>query len=147
MENPLGVFNQKNPRGVVANYRTSGLADLAVAIQTGRDARCSVERPLHGVEVMTAMLRSAETRQTLKLQAICTQPGPLTAEEAQLFLRRVRLSEVFLEGSQVEFMSPGTTWLLVRGEVGVGDIVQLQRPPPHRVARLVPRPGYVFGHR
>jgi hypothetical protein len=63
------------------------LADLAVAIQTGRDARCSIERPLHGVEVMTAVLKSAETRQTLKLQTNCTQPEPLTAEEAQSLLR------------------------------------------------------------
>ena len=86
-DHPFGVPNQENPRGAVANYRTSGLADLAVAIQTGRDARCSIERPLHGVEVMTAILKSAETRQTLELQTTCTQPEPLTAEEAQSLLR------------------------------------------------------------
>ncbi|MGB1133417.1 MAG: Gfo/Idh/MocA family protein [bacterium] len=84
---PFGIPNQENPRGAVANYRASGLADLAVAIQTGRDARCSIERPLHGVEVMTAILKSADTRQTLELQTTCTQPAPLTAEEAQSLLR------------------------------------------------------------
>ena len=32
---------------MVANYRMAGIADLADAIRTGRDARCSIERPLH----------------------------------------------------------------------------------------------------
>ena len=84
---PFAVPNQENPQGAVANYRTSGLADLAVAIQMGQDARCSIERPLHGVEVMTTILKSAETRQTLELQTTCTQPELLTAEEAQSLLR------------------------------------------------------------
>ena len=65
----------------------------------GQDARCSIERPLHGVEVMTTILKSAETRQTLELQTTCTQPELLTAEEAQSLLRCVCLSEVFAEGS------------------------------------------------
>lgn len=84
---PFGVPNQDTPRGPVANYRTSGLADLAEAIQTGRDARCSIERPLHGVEVMTAILKAAETRETVEMQTTCTRPEPLTAEVAQALLR------------------------------------------------------------
>ena len=85
-DHPFGVPNQDTPRGAVANYRTSGLADLAEAIQTGREARCSIDRPLHGVEVMTSILRAAETRQTLEMQTTCTRPEPLTAEDAQSLL-------------------------------------------------------------
>ncbi len=45
----------------MANYRTAGLADMAAAITEGRDQRCSLDRTLHGVEVMTAVLKSGET--------------------------------------------------------------------------------------
>ncbi len=46
---------------MMANYRGAGLADMAQAILKKRDARCSLERMLHVVEVMTAILKSGET--------------------------------------------------------------------------------------
>ena len=49
------------PSGAYANYRTAGLADMALAILEGRDARCSLERALHGIDVMTSILKSGET--------------------------------------------------------------------------------------
>ena len=45
----------------MANYRTAGLADMAIAIAEGRLHRCSMEAALHAVEIMTGILKSGET--------------------------------------------------------------------------------------
>ncbi|MBA3041857.1 MAG: Gfo/Idh/MocA family oxidoreductase [Alphaproteobacteria bacterium] len=86
-DHPFGVNNQDHANGPRANYRTAGLADMAVAILEGRDARCSLDRALHGVDVMTAILRSGETGQFVMLSTTCTQPAALGIEEAQALLR------------------------------------------------------------
>ncbi len=85
-DHPFGRDNQQHPRGPVANYRTAGLADMAAAISDGRDARCSLERTLHGVDVMTACLTSGETGQFVTLQTTCTRPAALNPAEAQALL-------------------------------------------------------------
>ncbi len=85
-DHPFGKNNQKHPQGEVANYRTAGLADMAAAISEGRDARCSLERTLHGVDVMTACLKSGETGQFMTLQTTCTRPAALGPAEAQALL-------------------------------------------------------------
>lgn len=85
-DHPFGRDNQQHPRGPVANYRTAGLADMAAAISGGRDARCSLERTLHGVDVMTACLTSGETGQFVTLQTTCTRPAALNPAEAQALL-------------------------------------------------------------
>ena len=71
----------------MANYRTAGLADMALAILEGRDARCSLERALHGVDVMISILKSGETGQFVELTTTCTQPAALGIEEAKALLR------------------------------------------------------------
>ncbi len=86
-DHPFGVNNQDHANGPRANYRTAGLADMAVAILEGRDARCSLDRALHGVDVMTAILESGETGQFVTLSTTCTQPAALGIEEAQALLR------------------------------------------------------------
>ncbi len=82
-DHPLGIPNQDHPQGKMANYRTAGLADMAVAIAEGRDFRCSLERTLHGVDVMTSILKSGETGQFVTLGTTCTQPAYLSPEEAR----------------------------------------------------------------
>ena len=87
-DHPFGVPNQDHPdRGPLANYRTAGLADMAQATMAGRDARCSLERTLHGVEVMTACLKSGETGQFVTMTTTCTRPAALGPEEARALLR------------------------------------------------------------
>jgi predicted dehydrogenase len=87
-DHPFGVPNQEHPdRGPLANYRTAGLADMVAALQEGRDARCSLERALHGVEVMTACLKSGETGQFVTLTTTCTRPAALSPAEARALLR------------------------------------------------------------
>jgi predicted dehydrogenase len=85
-DHPFGVANQESSRGPVANYRTAGLADMAAALIEGRDHRCSLERTLHGVEVMTAVLQSGETGGFVTLQTTCTRPAALGPAEAQALL-------------------------------------------------------------
>jgi len=86
-EHPFGVPNQDHNHGKMANYRTSGLADMAVAISEGRDHRCSLERTLHGVDVMTSILRSGETGQFVELSTTCTRPAALGIDEAKALLK------------------------------------------------------------
>lgn len=86
-DHPFGRNNQESPQGPRANYRTAGLADMAVAILEGRDARCSLDRTLHGVDVMVSILKSGETGEFVTLSTTCTQPAALGIEEAQALLR------------------------------------------------------------
>ncbi|KJS17267.1 MAG: oxidoreductase [Hoeflea sp. BRH_c9] len=85
-DHPLGVPNQEHKQGMMANYRTAGLADMASAILEGWPHRCSLEFALHVVDVMTAILHSGETGTFIQLTTSCDQPAPLGLEEAALLL-------------------------------------------------------------
>jgi predicted dehydrogenase len=86
-DHPFGIPNQVHPQGAVANYRTAGLADMAVGILEGRDYRCSLERTLHGVEVMTGILKSGETGKFVEMKTTCTRPAALGSKEAKALLK------------------------------------------------------------
>jgi predicted dehydrogenase len=84
---PFGALNQESPQGPRANYRAAGLADMAAALIEGRDARCSLDRTLHGVDVMTSILKSGHEGRFVELSTTCTQPAALGIEEAQALLK------------------------------------------------------------
>ncbi|MDL2400587.1 Gfo/Idh/MocA family protein [Rhizobium mayense] len=84
---PFGISNQDSPNGPRANYRTAGLADMAASLIDGRDARCSLDRTLHGVDVMTSILKSGVENRFVDLTTTCTQPAALGIEEAQALLK------------------------------------------------------------
>ncbi len=86
-DHPFGIDNQEHPHAMVANYRTAGLADMAMALIEGRDARCSLDRALHAVDVMTSILKSGEERRFVELSTTCTQPAALGIEEARALLK------------------------------------------------------------
>lgn len=86
-DHPFGIGNQEHPLGARANYRTAGLADMAMALIAGRDARCSLDRTLHGVDVMTSILKSGAEGRFIELSTTCTQPAALGIEEARALLR------------------------------------------------------------
>jgi predicted dehydrogenase len=86
-DHPFGKFNQESPNGPRANYRTAGLADMAMSLIDGRDARCSLDRTLHGVDVMTSILKSGAENRFIELTTTCTQPAALGIEEAQALLK------------------------------------------------------------
>ena len=86
-KHPLGVANWERPNGPpFANYRTAGLADMMLAIDGGRKPRCSLETTLHGVDVMTSILKSAEEGKALTLTTTCERPDALGPVEAQALL-------------------------------------------------------------
>lgn len=85
-DHPFGVINQHHDGRGFANYRTAGLADMALAIIEGRDARCSLDRTLHGMDVMTSILLSGETGAFVTLQTSCTRPEPLGPDAARALL-------------------------------------------------------------
>ena len=86
-EHPFGIANQEHPQGPRANYRTAGLADMAAAIIQGRDIRCSLERTLLALDVMTSILKSGEEGRFVEMTTTCTQPAALGVDEALALLR------------------------------------------------------------
>jgi predicted dehydrogenase len=85
-DHPFGRVNQHHNGRDLANYRTAGLADMAVALIDGREHRCSLDRTLHGVEVMTACLKSGESGTFVTMTTTCTRPAALSPSEAQALL-------------------------------------------------------------
>jgi hypothetical protein len=89
-DHPLGVPNQKHSQGMMANYRTAGLADMAIAIGENRPHRCSMELALHAVEVMTSILKSGETGRFIEMTTTCDRPAALGPKEAKALLAKKR---------------------------------------------------------
>ncbi len=87
-KHPLGVPNQPHGEGMMANYRTVGLADMALAIAEGRPHRCSMEMALHAVEVMTGLIKAGEAGKVLAMQTSCERPAALGVAEAKAMLAK-----------------------------------------------------------
>jgi len=86
---PFAVPNQSHATlGALANYRTSGLADMALGIIEGRPHRCSMELALHAVDVMTSILKSGETGKVVTLSTTCERPAPLGIAEAKALMAK-----------------------------------------------------------
>ncbi len=82
-KHPLGIPNDEDGKGTpIANYRCAGLADMAQAIKTDRDHRCSLEFSLHVVDVMTSILRSGEEQKFIEIETTCKRPEFLGVQEA-----------------------------------------------------------------
>lgn len=87
-DHPFAVPNQKHSWGMAANYRTAGLADMAIAIMEGRPHRCSMELALHAVDVMTSILKAGETGKAVEIRTTCERPEPLGVAAAKALLAR-----------------------------------------------------------
>lgn len=85
-EHPFGVENDIRPHAAFANYRTAGLADMALAILDDRPARCSLDLALHVVDVMTSILKSGEMGAFVDLQTTCERPAALDPAAAAALL-------------------------------------------------------------
>lgn len=86
-DHPFGRPNQEHGTTARANYRCAGLADMALAIQEGRDYRCAIARALHVTEIMLAILASGESKDFIELTTTCERPAPLLPQEAAAMLR------------------------------------------------------------
>lgn len=60
------------------NFRSIGLADMALAIATGREHRCNGALALHVLEVMEAFGRSSDSGKAVDLTTSVTRPDPLS---------------------------------------------------------------------
>lgn len=86
-DHPLGPPNRETNNGKsVADYRASGLADMALAIAEGRPHRCNDELALHVVEVMTAILQSGEEGRFVPMTTTCARPEALDPQAAASLL-------------------------------------------------------------
>lgn len=81
-DHPFGIANQDER----ANYRTAGLADMAIAIGEGKPHRCSMELALHVVEVMTGLLKAGETGAFVPMTTTCNRPEALAPDAAAALL-------------------------------------------------------------
>ena len=83
-EAPFGKANwpwSGTPR--MANYRMLGVADMIDAVAKNREPRCSGRMAAHVVEVMEAILASAEKGAFVTLKSSVERPKPLTAADAK----------------------------------------------------------------
>lgn len=90
-KHPLGVPNQEHSQGMMANYRTIGLADMALAIAEDRPHRCSMEMALHAIEVMTGLIEAGQTGKVLTLKTTCERPAALGIAEAKSMLAKQKV--------------------------------------------------------
>jgi predicted dehydrogenase len=63
------------------NMRGLGVADMVHGIQTGQPHRCSGEMTYHVVDVMRALLKSAEEGKQVRLKSECERPAPMPFAE------------------------------------------------------------------
>jgi predicted dehydrogenase len=61
------------------NYRGIGLADMAAAIAEGRPHRATGELAFHVLEVMEALIASADTGAAVEIHSRCERPAPMSA--------------------------------------------------------------------
>ncbi len=89
-DHPFAVHNQEHANGMRANYRTAGLADMALAIAEGRAHRCSLDLALHTIDVMTGILESGESGRFVAMRTGCERPAPLGVAEAKALLAEAK---------------------------------------------------------
>jgi predicted dehydrogenase len=81
---PFGAANWPwSGQATRANYRMLGVADLVDAARSKREPRCSGRLAAHVVEVMEAILTSAEKRSVSKIKSTVERPAPITAAVAK----------------------------------------------------------------
>ena len=82
----FGVLNDPAASPTKANYRGLGLAEMAAAIRTGQDHRCSSALALHVTATMFAILESGARGTSIPVGHMCAAPEPLTQFQAQELL-------------------------------------------------------------
>ena len=86
-DHPFGIPNQTGNDGATrANYRCAGLADMATAIDEGREHRCNIDLAVHVVDVMTSILKAGEQKGFVPMSTTCERPAALGTEEARALM-------------------------------------------------------------
>ena len=85
-DHPFHKANQVHGDRGEANYRGAGLADMMQGLAEGRPHRCGLDLAVHVTDIMTSILRAAETRRFVELTTTCERPEPLTPDQAEALL-------------------------------------------------------------
>lgn len=85
-DHPFGVPNEEHAEGMMANYRTAGLADMAAAIIENREQRCNQALSLHVMEILLAILEAGDSGEVVSISTTCERPDALNAEQAQAMM-------------------------------------------------------------
>jgi len=84
----LSQPNYEDAHGTLtSNYRGIGLADMAVAIEQGRNHRCNSDLALHVIDTLMCIEKSAESGQSEKTTTSCTRPDALTDTDAKTLVK------------------------------------------------------------
>jgi predicted dehydrogenase len=86
-DHPMTAQNYEFAWGKQANYRGVGLSDMMNAVENGGDYRCSLDRSLHTIDVLTSILKAAEEGKAVEIRTTCTQPAAFGIDEAKALLR------------------------------------------------------------
>jgi predicted dehydrogenase len=86
-DHPLTAKNYQFDWGTQANYRGVGLSDMMAGVEHARDYRCSLDRSLHTIDVLTSILKSADEGRALDISTSCSQPAAFGIDEAKALLR------------------------------------------------------------
>jgi predicted dehydrogenase len=62
-----------------ANSRGLGVADMAAALENGRDPRCSLPLIHHAIEILTGYQRSSDSGRNVKIKTRADRPAPMKA--------------------------------------------------------------------
>ncbi len=89
-DHPFSINNHESSKGAVANYRTAGLADMAISIINKKPHRCSNDLALHAVDIMTSILKAGSSGRKIKLQTTCKRPTALPPKEARSLMAHVK---------------------------------------------------------
>jgi predicted dehydrogenase len=63
--------------GYPENSRGLGVADMAAALENGREPRCSLPLIHHAIEVLTGYQRSSDSRKNVKIKTRLKRPAPM----------------------------------------------------------------------
>lgn len=81
----FGNLNWQEPAGAtISNYRGLGLADLLAAAESGRTARASGQLSRHVLEILLAIIKSAEINDFVAIVSTVARPEPLGEDDAAL---------------------------------------------------------------
>lgn len=87
-DHPFSIANEKDHEDKpIANYRTAGLADMAVSILEDRPHRCSLDFAHHVVDVMSSIVTAGEQLSSVDIKTSCARPAALPASAASELLR------------------------------------------------------------
>lgn len=71
------ITGEARPGVIVADYRSIGIVDMALALRSGRPHRASGDLALHVLEVLEGILTAAAEGRRIEMATTCERPAPL----------------------------------------------------------------------